>query len=156
MSELRATDLPAFQQWSRSFEPPADAAAYLSQNLSVTSAALFADLLFPRMVVVRHCVLLEDRYDAATFDQWWESTGGDPVAVERALNHLHLWDVFEPEGDPEERALEQLAHQVANAWTAHAQRQFPDRAFISEVTDEYGPTVVLTTRPTGSSSESDR
>ncbi|MFI2364240.1 hypothetical protein [Promicromonospora sp. NPDC019610] len=147
MSELRATDLPAFQQWSNSFEPPANATAYLSQNLSVTSAVLFADLLFPRMVEVRDCVILEDRYEPANFDQWWESTGGDPVAVERLLNHLHLWDVFEPDGEPEERALEQLAHHVARTWRMHAERQFPNRAFVSEVTDEYGPTVVLTTRP---------
>jgi hypothetical protein len=146
LNEFHAADLPAFQEWSQNFQPPADVGAYLGEHLSVTTASLFTELLFPHMVLVRNCVILASRYEPENFERWWASTGGDHNAVERALNHIHLWDIFEPNGDPEERALEELASRVAETWCLQAQRLFPDRRFVGEVTDEYGPTVVLTTQ----------
>lgn len=146
MNDFRAADLPAFQSWSRSYQPPADANAYLGEHLSVTTASLFTELLFPRMVLVRGCVILASRYEPENFERWWASTGGDHSAVERAINHIHLWDVFEPDNDFEERALEQLAGRVADTWSLQVQRLFPDRRSVGEVTDDYGPTIVLITQ----------
>jgi hypothetical protein len=117
MNEFQAADLPAFQEWSRGFQPHADERAYLGEHLSVTTASLFAELLFPDMVLVRDSVMLASRYQPSNFENWWTSTGGDQSAVERALNRIHL----------------------------QARRTFPDRRFVVEVTDEYGPTVVLST-----------
>ena len=143
MSDFKPDDLPVFRSWSQQFDPPADVTAYLAKHLTVTAAVVFSELLFPRFIEVRGCVILASRYVRANFEDWWERTGGDRAAVECSLNHVHLWDLFDPADGPEGRALEVLAERMALSWHAQAQQDFPDRSFVADVTDEYGPTVVL-------------
>lgn len=127
--------------------PPPDADAYLAEHLSITSATFFAELMAPDLVFVRGCVVLKARYEPANFEEWWVKEEAKPAWIERALNHLHLWDLFEPVGVVEERALERLAARIARSWALHAEHQFPDRTFVTAVTDEYGPTVVMSSEP---------
>jgi hypothetical protein len=146
LSEIRAEELPKFRAWSEQFEPPADTSAYIAQEVSVTGATVLSELFFPELVEVQDCVLLATRYEPSNFDGWWERTGGDHTAIERVLNHLHLWDLFEPSGEEEERALDVLSRKIAFAWRSCAEARFPERSFEVNVTDEYGPTVVMSTR----------
>lgn len=150
MTEFDAEELPAFRTWRSGFQPPPDAYAYMAEHLDVTSAFFFARLLAPDLVLERGCVILKDRYSPENFEQWWSSEAGNTESIERALNHLHLWDVFEPEGQAEELALEVLAVRIARNWERHAAQAFPDRAFQADVTDEYGPTIVMSSRPRSS------
>lgn len=146
MSEFDAEELPAFRAWRSGFQPPPDAYAYIVEHLGVTNASIFARLLAPDFILERGCVILRDRYSPENFEQWWSSAAGNTESIERAVNHLHLWDVFEPEGEAEERALEVLAVRIARSWELHAAQAFPDRDFQANVTDEYGPTIVITSR----------
>lgn len=147
MTKFDSQDLPDYRDWRARFQPPPDANASLAAHLGVTAATLFAELLAPDLILVRDCVVLSSRYDPANFEQWWASEAGNTAAIERALNHIHLWDIFEPSGEVEESALESLAVRVARSWQLHSERQFPDRKFLAEVTDEYGPTVVMSSVP---------
>jgi len=147
LTEFDSHDLPAFRVWREEFQPPPDGNAYLAEHLSVTAATLFAELMSPDLVLVQGCVILGARYTPDNFEQWWSSEEGNVASIERALNHLHLWDIFEPAGAVEERAVEALAVRIARSWKLHAERQFPDRKFVAEVTDEYGPTVVMSSQP---------
>lgn len=140
-------NLRAFREWRSEFQPEPDAHAYLSQHLDISSAVIFARLLAPELVLVRGCVILKDAYDPENFERWWQTVNGDTVRIEAVLNHLHLWDVFEPDGEEDERALESLANLVARSWDLHASRVRPDRTFRVEVMDDYGPTIVMTSSP---------
>lgn len=144
MTEFIDDDLPAVQQWRSSFEPPADAVSYLAEHLDVSAALLFARLLAPEFVLERGCVILRCNYSVDSFEHWWSAAEGNTTSVEYALNHLHLWDLFEPDGAAEERALELLAALIARSWQCHAEASYPDREFLTEVTEDYGPTVVMT------------
>ncbi len=147
MSELDLNDLPDYRAWRANYDPKPGIDAYLSEHLSVTAAAFLAQLLAPEFKLVRDCVLVSQRFDQANFDEWWERQKGDVPAIESVVNHLHLWDIFEPSGDAENRALDWLASKVARAWELHAAAQFPDREFTAQVTDEYGPTITITSSP---------
>lgn len=92
-------------------------------------------------------MLLADRYDAKNFEAWWQRENGRTAAVEAALNHLHLWDVFdpEPEGVPG-RAVVDLANVIGACWKARLKQAFPGRDFavlVSDGSDDYGPTVAF-------------
>ncbi len=137
-------NLRAFREWSSGFEPAPDAHAYLSQHLDISSAVIFARLLSPELVLERGCVILKDSYDPENFERWWQTVNGDTVRIEAVLNHLHLWDVFDPDGEEDGRALESLASLIATSWRRRASEVFPDRAFRVEVIDDYGPTIVMT------------
>lgn len=143
MADIDPNELPAFRMWSEQYEPRPDGAAYLSDHLSVASARLFADVMVPEFVAVQGCVILKSRYEPENFAEWWSREQGDVTAVERALNHLHLWDLFEPADAAEERAVHELAERIASTWQWHAERCFPGRRFVASVTDDYGPTVVM-------------
>ncbi|WP_166852878.1 hypothetical protein [Isoptericola sp. BMS4] len=143
MNEDGWSDLPRFAEWRARFSPAPNADSYLAEHLDLTSAVLFARLMLPNFIVVRDCVLIEDKFDAARFDEWMATTGNDRIAVERVTNHLHLWDIFDPDGAVEESALIELAESIAESWRSRGRAMFPDREFHSEVTDEYGPTVVM-------------
>jgi hypothetical protein len=144
--DIRADELPEFRAWSERFEPPADTSVYITQNIGITTAMVLSELFFPELTKVRDCILLLSHYEPSNFDKWWASTAGDRVAVERVINHVHLWDLFEPTDEPEKRALEVLSRRVAQAWRCYAEASFPDREFEVTVTDEYGPTVVMNSR----------
>lgn len=146
MSDIRADQLPEFRTWSEQFEPPADTSAYLAREVSITAATILSELFFPELVNVRGCVLLSSSYESSNFEDWWQQMAGDQAAVERVLNHLHLWDIFEPSNDSEEQALDVLAQRIARSWRCWATTTFPDRVFEVTVTDEYGPTVVMHSR----------
>ncbi|MBO9521052.1 MAG: hypothetical protein J7518_05895 [Nocardioidaceae bacterium] len=143
MSDFDSAELPSLRSWAARYVPQPDASAYLAHHLSVTNATLFAELLAPDLVLVRGCVLLRSRYVPENFDTWWSHCEGVAASIEASINRLHLWDLFEPSDDVERRALDAIANRLARSWLAHANLAFPDRKFVTAVTDEYGPTVVL-------------
>lgn len=145
MNDPTTPELPAFDAWRQSFDPAPDSLSYLSEHLTLTAAVLFADLMLPDLVEVRGCVLRRAAYDPAVFDEWWATEKGQVAAIERVINHLHLWDVFEPTDAGEEAALSWLAGRIAESWQRHGASLFPDHRFVAEVTDEYGPTVTFST-----------
>lgn len=143
MIEFNLNELPEYRAWRSSFQPTPDANDYVAEHLGVTSAFLFARLLTPDFVLRRGCVILKERYDPENFELWWSKESGNTVSIERALNHLHLWDFFEPHGEAEERARAILVARIARSWELHARQVFPDRDFRADVTDEYGSTIVM-------------
>ncbi|MEE8870284.1 MAG: hypothetical protein SOH99_15600 [Acidipropionibacterium acidipropionici] len=146
MDDLDIRDLTEFRSWSTTFDPPIDDPTFfLSNHLSITSALLLTDLMFPACVLVRGCVIRKEIYDPENFERWWRETGGATEVIENVLNHLHLWDLLEPNEDAEYRALEVLAPRIAQTWKSHVQSQFPDRVICTEVNDDYGPTVTMWT-----------
>jgi len=143
LNQFRASDLPEFRAWSQKFDPPADVDAYISQNVGVTAAVAISEIFFPQLIEVRGCILLAHRYQHSNFEDWWTRTAGNRNEIERALNHVHLWDLFEPTGEQEEDALVELARRIAWAWRSWAATLFPKRTFVTAVVDDYGPTVVM-------------
>lgn len=136
-------EMPKFVEWSESFVPPASPIHYLSQRLSVTDAVLLLNLLAPPLIKIEGCILFKDRYSPANFKQWSEQLDGSPQAIESVINHVNLWDVFDPTDTAEESALEDIAKTLVAIWPDHAHRAFPGMTFKSELTDSYGPGATL-------------
>jgi hypothetical protein len=137
--------LPRAVKWKASRGGNAGLCEFLSDEAGATLALAFAALFWPRFVESRGCVLLAERYDEANFDEWWRRTNGSCRQIEAALNHLHLWDLFDPaeEGIPDEGLLD-LAGILTASWAAALREQFPGRQFSVSVSDgegDYGPTV---------------
>jgi hypothetical protein len=152
MSSLRATDLPAFQQWSTQFVPGRRASAYLEHETSLLSTMFVVELVFPYLIEVRGCILREDKYEESNFNHWWNALNGDLEQVERIVNHLPMRFFFDPADVVEERALEVLADRFALGWRTQAALQFPDRPIVVDVVEgneDEGPTVLMYTRRTG-------
>jgi hypothetical protein len=93
-TRIRCSESHRYTDSYTTYQPPPGPDAYLAQQLDVTAAWLFADLMAPEFILVRGCVIRRAAYSPSNFDLWWSSEKGDVVSVERASNHLHLWDIF--------------------------------------------------------------
>ena len=117
-------------------------------HVKLAGAAAVADLMCPKLVEVRGCVLFERSYSPEIFEDWWQAHPGNLRAIESVINHVHLW-VFQPtdedETNLEYKVIEQLAERMLICGRAAAAAQVPDRTFEIEWPEEYGPTISLVT-----------
>ena len=139
--------------WIKESPPPETASVYVKQEVSLSAVVAMTDTLCPRFVDVEGAVLLETSTDPENFREWKEHFNGDMRAVESMLNHEHLWDLFPGDGEKDQATLEVVAERMAITWKAAAEAQFPDRTFTCEVTDDYGPTITITTDASAGSTD---
>jgi hypothetical protein len=121
---------------------------HVGQVGGATLAAAFATLFWPTFVESRGCVLLAERYDEDAFEAWRQSLNGDRRGIEAVVNHVHIWDIFDPdaEGMPGD-VLEALVEVLVGGWEAALKDAFPGRHFRVEVVlDDYGPTLTFFSR----------
>lgn len=135
-------ELPRLKRW---LEQGESVWSFLAAQGGAELAVAFAALYWPEFVEVKGCVLLRERYDPRNFKGWWEQLGGDPTRIESVINHVHLWDLFEPDEEnvPEE-AIESLARVLCSSWKCALCHRFPDRDFdVRLILDDAdsGPTI---------------
>lgn len=143
MTEFDATRLADFVAWSRAWEPPLTELDFVAAHVSITSATLFTQIMFPDLLCVRGCLIVRRHYKPEFFEQWWEQSGGNLREVERNVNRMYLWHHFEPEGPEQEAAVAYLASKIALSWRLQATLAFPDIEWETCVEEVYGPVVVL-------------
>lgn len=143
-------DLPEIAEWVSYFDGgPLGVIDYVGEQVGPVAAVALARLFWPGFVRVDGCILLEDRYDEQTFRNW-QAELESRAAIEAAVNHIHLWDVFGASSDsiPDE-AMEFLGHVVAKTWASAVAAAFPDEDMLvkfSNDPEDYGPTVTVRSR----------
>lgn len=109
--------------------------------ITAEEALQLARAMVPAWVEHRGCVVREQQFEPSNFDEWWTSTGGTRTAIEKMLNHLHLWDLLVNTDEKDYAELWDLGELMVLGWQASLRRAFPDREFEVTLTDDYGPTV---------------
>lgn len=154
MSIPRASELPELKRWASGFGLMPSSRDFLIANVSIGSLASVMELLWPRFLVQCDCVILEWAGNQDNTAQWHARLGGDCSAVEKVVNHVHLWDLFAPEDTEgaedsstlEEAFLASMLEVLAKTWITSANDQFPDRTFevgCSNDDSDYGPTITI-------------
>src|SRR5438067_1937163 len=93
---LNLAYLEEYQIWQSGSAPPRSGLwAYAGSQGGIGLAAVFSKLFFPDFVEVRGCVILAEHYEATNFQRWWRELDGKRSALERTLNHTHLYDLFD-------------------------------------------------------------
>jgi len=81
------------------------------------------------------------------FSLWLSKYNGDVCAVEKIMNHTHLYDIFAGcSDDVDDVVFEQLAEVVALSWRLVLKDKFPESKFVVDVSNsdqDYGPTVTF-------------
>lgn len=140
---------PKFEHWKRQWEDQSelDEFSYISDVVHPEDALMFCKVLFPDFVFHESGVFLESRFTVESFSSWMETCNNDVVAVEKVLNHMHLFDVFGGCRERVDEAIyEQLCRIVAQSWRMVLLSKFPEKKFCVQaiVSDqEYGPVVTF-------------
>jgi hypothetical protein len=138
-------ELPDVAGWKREFGADAGILEFIGARVGATAAVALAGFFWPTFIDQNGCVLLKEKYDPELFRQWEAKLRGDRPAIEAAINHVHLWDVFYGEAESvDDEALVYLADVLSKTWRSALREQFPSRSFVIDVSgdpDEYGPTI---------------
>ena len=141
--------LPTVQEWKRSAgNQSLTLIDYIASNADVNLTLAITRFLWPKFIEVRGCVLLPWVHNPEVFEQWWTKLEGEQSIIEKTLNHVHLWDIFEvnEEQSNDDTVLEGLANLIAKLWRSALVDAFPDRKFLvtaSNDKNDYGPTVMF-------------
>lgn len=147
---MQLTDLPQVKAWVADVGN-FNLRTFTLSSVSIAEAYTVATLMSPGFIEYRGCILLDiafDAFDTSGVDTWIDHTKGDIQSVESMVNHVHLWDFFNPQSENEDDALVDLAHRMATSWKCSACSQFPEKAFTVEFddgTNDYGPTLSIHT-----------
>lgn len=141
--------LSRYELWKSGWDNKSqvDEYSYISDQCNPEDVLLSCRIFFPDFVVVENGVFLERNYNSDAFLSWLEIFGGDLHAVERMINHTHLYDLFDGcVEEVDDRVFEQLAEVLVFSWKLILENKFPDRRFdvkISNSEQEYGPVVTF-------------
>lgn len=141
--------LSRYPAWKAGWEKKEDidVFSYISSTCNPEDLLLCCKLLFPDLIVVGDAVLLEHKYEPSRFDMWFSELEGDICAIEKIVNHTHIYDVFEGCSDEVDDAVfEQLSEVISMSWRLLLNSKFPERRFCVDVSNsdqEYGPVVTF-------------
>ena len=111
--------------------------ALLATSGSVELAVAYSFIFWPRFVVIDDHVVRANK-DAEDVAAWSKSTGGRREAVEGMLNHIHIKDLHQHGGEPNEKQLRYLGRLLAHIHRVKLAADFPDRLFQVDFNDEPG------------------
>ena len=120
--------------------------SFLDARADIELAVAFSKLFWPDFVEADGCIFLAERYDPQLVEQWQQQLRGDRAGIEKVVNHVHLYDLFNnsPGSTPDLLFYQYLGQVLLTCWSAALERAFPGRQFeftyLTEP-DEYGPTL---------------
>ncbi|NUT69439.1 hypothetical protein HNP01_28640 [Pseudomonas corrugata] len=138
-----------YESWASSWSKKdnVDIYSYVSAICKPEDCLLFCRFLFPDFFVSGGAVILSAKYDHDVFSVWLKKFDGDIHAVEKIMNHTHLYDVFAGCTDEvDDVVFEQLAEVIALSWRLVLKDKFPKGKFSVDVSNsdqDYGPTVTF-------------
>lgn len=143
--------LPAVGRWASRYGGKLGVWDYLAEQGGASLAVACSYLLWPSLVEVNGCVILKERFEPANFHEWWVKLSGNVPQVEGIINHVHLWDIFDPnEDDLPDGTLDELARVIARCWECALSEAYPSRSFevrLHTGNEDYGPTVSFSSVP---------
>ncbi|WP_242167922.1 MULTISPECIES: hypothetical protein [unclassified Pseudomonas] len=140
---------PKYERWKSQWKDQSELveSCFISDVVHPEDVLVFSTVLFPDFVVYESGVFLESGFTVEAFSSWMQSCNSDVVAVEKVLNHVHLYDVFAGCSDRVDEAVyEQLCNLIAQSWRMVLLSKFPEKKFCVQaiVSDqEYGPVVTF-------------
>jgi hypothetical protein len=138
-------EIPQLKEWAGA-SAELDPRSFIMANGTLADAKAISMIFWPEFVEYRNCIFVKFLFEPQGVDAWLERLKGDAKAVESAVNHLHLWDVFALRSDAERKAASSFCFEIASMWRAAVNAAFPGKDFSVLVTDEpddYGPTLTL-------------
>ncbi|WEQ56294.1 hypothetical protein LV564_04125 [Komagataeibacter nataicola] len=124
-----------------------DKLAYIARNCSPYTSLAFCTLLFPTIIVVDGCFLLEFYYTESNFLDACKNYNNDKRKIEENMNNTFLYEVFECLVEKvSDMVFEEIGKIVRLSWDMVLKQTFPEREFaVKYFHDEqdYGPVVTF-------------
>ena len=138
-----------FKNWKAGWSDPGGLGVmdYISHQIHPEDFIITSELLFPSFREVEEGLYWNERFDEKAFEQWKDRLGNNTMDLEKVVNHLHIYDLFD--GSPDdisEEVFVQAGQILRKSWQLWLDSQFPDRKILVELSvdeGEYGPTLYV-------------
>lgn len=133
--------------WGKDCSPPLDEAwlDYINLLVHPDTVTVAGRMLLPSFVEHEGGVFLRDGFTLEGYLRW-EAELGDLQAIERMLNHRHVYDLFSASDNISEASYAGVASLMGQTWGLSLKACFPDRRFkieVSNTDEDYGPTLTF-------------
>ena len=143
------SQLPKIAEWSVSVGSEPDYVRYVGNVIGSQGFYASARVLWPHFKTRHGCVFIDWKYEEENVDMWHKTLAGQQTEIEKVVNHVHVWDLFDDNKDS--RLLIDIAQMMRLCWLCSAKHSLPDRKVEVDLMvdeSEYGPTLTLFTRRT--------
>lgn len=135
----------AIAAWGKKVSPPSECAwaDYINYHVHPDIVLIVGRLLVPAFVEHEGGVVLRDRFSVSGYSSWRKKLG-DVVAVEKMINHQHVYDLFATRDEITEASFEGVANLMAQTLRLALRSSFSDRQFnvyVRNTDQDYGPIV---------------
>lgn len=134
-----------FSEWQNQWHYPEkmDVFNYISFNIHPEEVLILSSLFFPKLIEVEGCIFLDSKYDYENYLLWKKEFNNDRTAMEKMINHTHIYDIFSNCTDKiEDTIFEQVGQLLQSSWSNFFCKQFPEKTIIVEYShteSDYGP-----------------
>jgi hypothetical protein len=138
--DLAPTAIAGLDEFCRT-EPDGSPWKWLNIVSDMSVAAAFAKLFWPDLIERDGGIFLRECFTEDAYLEWKRQLRDDVRAIERVMNHVHVYDLFlNPKSqDPEPDAVLYFAVVLAKLWSLRAAEQFGAGRVIVDVLDEEPP-----------------
>lgn len=121
--------------------------SYISEQCHPEQMLLFSKVFFPDFLVVDGGVFLERNFTTEVFNARMVELNGDLARVEKILNNVHIYDLFDQcAEDVSDSIFLQLCNVLSFSWRLVLKEKFPTRLFCVEFCNSeknYGPVITF-------------
>lgn len=137
----------SYEDWGKKCDPPLSHAwlERIGMEMVPAQAVAVARLVLPSFIEYDGCIFLEHKFSVDSY-QVWSAELENKVAVEKMINHTHVFDLFYEDEILDEEAYALFAETLARTWELALSVAFAGRSFqliVSKADDDYGPTVTF-------------
>jgi hypothetical protein len=142
------TPIKKYNNWKNQFTDTSKVTVfeYISFNVHPEDVLIISSLFFPNLVEVNGAVFLEMQYSYNSYLSWLNHFGSDRQALEKMMNHVHMYDIFGHSNNVDDTVYEQVGMLLQIAWTKHFKSEYPDKNIVVDYwhgEDDYGPIVTV-------------
>lgn len=122
---------------------------YISFNIHPDDVIIISRLLFPKFIEIKNCILYSEKYDQNNFEDWCRELNNDSVAIEKVINHIHMYDLFAHTNETiKDSSFKEIGKLLQFSWALYLRSEFPSKRIIVDYFDnekDYGPTITVYT-----------
>lgn len=138
-----------FNNWKNQWGDPSQIGImdYINFNIHPEDVLILGYLFFPKFIEFDGCVFFQDHFSEENYFSWKERLGNDRVAIEKVINHVHVYDVFANFTTKlEDSIFERIGRLLQLSWSIYLRREFPHKRIIVDYSNDendYGPIVYV-------------
>ena len=126
---LQVEQLNDYQQWKKVNDENFSLWDYLFGVANVEIALAFTKLFWPDFVEHEGGIFLSEAFNREVYDRWKETLSNNPMAIEQAMNHIHIDDLLPGSENMASENLFYLGKKLAQMWSSRLEKLYPEKEF---------------------------